>query len=76
LDPGLLTAERLVLATGKESGHRIYLGQGIWGDLTLIYRHGSWQTLDWTFPDYADRPLQSWLTELRSYYKQRLKRLS
>ncbi len=27
IDPGLLTAERLVLATGKNYSHRIYLGE-------------------------------------------------
>ena len=52
LDPGLLTAERLVLATGKNYSHRLYLGQGIFGDLTLIFYKGSFQPLPWTYPDY------------------------
>ncbi len=37
LDPGYLARERLVLATGKNFPHRIYLDHGIYGDLTLIY---------------------------------------
>jgi hypothetical protein len=54
LDPGLITAERLVLATGKNFSHRIYLGKGIWGDLTLLFTKGSFQPLPWTYPDYRD----------------------
>ncbi len=52
LDPGLLSAHNLVLATTKAHAHRIYLGTGIWAELTLIYRHGAYQPLDWTYPDY------------------------
>lgn len=72
LDPGLLSLERLVLATGKNYTHRIYLGQGIWADLTLIYQRGAWQTLPWTFPDYADSEMQAHLFRLRERYRQQL----
>jgi hypothetical protein len=68
LDPGLLTLERLVLATGKNFTHRIYLGAGIWGDLTLIYTKGDWQTLPWTFPDYAGPVMREHLDRIRVLY--------
>jgi hypothetical protein len=71
LDPGLLSLERLVLATGKNYTHRIYLGQGVWADLTLYYQHGAWRSSPWTFPDYASPELQAHLTELREYYRER-----
>ena len=48
-----MARERLVLATGKNFPHRIYLDHGIYGDLTLIYGQGGLRTLPWTFPDYA-----------------------
>lgn len=54
IDPGLMTAERLVLSTGKNYSHRIYLGSGIFGDLTLIFHHGAFQPLPWTYPDYRE----------------------
>ena len=73
LDPGLLCLERLVLATGKNFTHRVYLGQGIFADLTLIFQKGGWQTLPWTFPDYAGSHIQSLLTQMRARYKQRLR---
>ena len=40
LDPGYLVHERLVLATGKNFTHRIYIGRGVYADLTLIYQKG------------------------------------
>lgn len=71
LDPGLITLERLVLATGKNFTHRIYLSQGIWADLTMIYTKGDWKALDWTFPDYASLRIKHHLRIIRNnYYKQ------
>jgi len=74
LDPGLITYERLVLATGKNFTHRIYLGQGIFADLTLIYSKEKWQTLPWTFPDYASQLIQKHLTRIRELYKKQRKK--
>jgi hypothetical protein len=68
LDPGYLNQERLVLATGKNFTHRIYLRSGIWADLTLIYQRGQWVDLPWTFPDYATAEIKDHLTRLRTLY--------
>jgi len=65
LDPGLLSAERLVLATGKNYTHRIYLRDGIYADLTLLYEKGAYRTLPWTYPDYQDPSLLHFLGALR-----------
>ncbi len=48
IDPGYMLYERFVLATGKNFTHRIYIGRGIYADLTLIYTKGSFRdiTLD------------------------------
>ncbi len=73
LDPGLLTLERLVLATGKNFSHRVYLGQGIWADLTLIYARGDWMDLPWTFPDYAAEKTKTHLRAIREIYRRQLK---
>lgn len=73
LDPGLLTQERLVLATGKNFTHRIYLGQGIFGDLTLVFQAGSWQTLPWTFPDYASAGMRHLFDDIRRRYRRDLR---
>lgn len=70
LDPGLLTQERLVLATGKNYAHRVHLGRGIFADLTLVYRGGSWHSLAWTFPDYASAAMREHLDLMRQRYRE------
>ncbi len=52
LDPGLLTEHNLVLATGKDFAHRIYLRDGIYAEVTLRAHGGRLQPLPWTYPDY------------------------
>lgn len=71
LDPGLITAERLVLATGKNFTHRIYLGKAVFADLTLIYQKGDWKALPWTFPDYDSPEIRAVLTQLRQRHLDR-----
>lgn len=73
LDPGYVTQERLVLATGKNFTHRVYLARGIWADLTLIYQGGDWLDLPWTFPDYAAPEMKKHLTRIREMYRDSLK---
>lgn len=68
IDPGYLVHERFVLASGKNYSHRIYLSEGIYADLTLIYHQGSFRKLPWTYPDYADRPMQKALERIRHKY--------
>jgi len=68
IDPGYLSYERFVLASGKNFSHRIYIGHRIFADLTLIYRGGAFEKLPWTYPDYADRPILSFLEQVRSKY--------
>ena len=73
LDPGYLLLERFVLATGKNFAHRIYIGQRVYADLTLIYRKGNFETLEWTYPDYAQPDIQNFLKKAREKYKMDMK---
>ena len=68
IDPGYMLQERFVLATGKNYTHRIYIGMGIYADLTLIYTKGAFQKLPWTYPDYADKKMLAYLELVRSKY--------
>ncbi len=65
IDPGILSVERLVLATGKNFTHRIYLREGIYADLTLIYRKGAYRPLPWTYPDYREPEFLHYLEVMR-----------
>jgi hypothetical protein len=68
IDPGYLVAERLVLATGKNRAHRIYLDRGIYADLTLVFHQKEYRPLPWTYPDYGDARVRGWLGVLRQKY--------
>jgi hypothetical protein len=68
IDPGYMLRERFVLASGKNFSHRIYIGEGIYADLTLIYQKGSFQKLPWTYPDYSDGDMLKFLEQVRNKY--------
>jgi hypothetical protein len=68
IDPGYMLPERFVLASGKNFSHRIYIGLGIYADLTLIYQKGSFQKLPWTYPDYTDQQMLNFLHQVRRKY--------
>jgi len=68
IDPGFMLRERFVLATGKNFAHRIYIGDHIYADLTLIFQKGSFQPLPWTYPDYKATNMQSFLYQVRNKY--------
>ena len=65
LDPGYVSAWHVVLATVKNQAHRIYLGGGIFCEVTLLFRDGSFQGLPWTYPDYLSGPGLDFFTCVR-----------
>ena len=73
IDPGYLLYERFVLATGKNYTHRIYIGQGIYADLTLIFQKGRYRPLPWTYPDYASHEIGDFLMHVRTQYASDIK---
>jgi Domain of unknown function (DUF4416) len=66
LDPGYLAQDKLVLATTKDFYQRLYLGQGIYGEVTLHFRKGGFRYFSWTYPDYNDPPFLKFLTKARA----------
>ncbi len=72
IDPGYVLLERLVLVTFKNFSHRIYLGQGVYAEVTLLFRHGQFQPLPWTYPDYAAPEAREIFLEIRNLYKEQL----
>lgn len=65
IDPGYLDPARLVLATTKDRAHRLYLGDGIYGEITLQWRRDAWQPAEWTYPDYREPHYHAWFAALR-----------
>lgn len=68
IDPGYLLPSRFVLATGKDYSHRIYVGEHIYADLTLMYTRQGFTPLDWTYPDYAGPDIIRFLEQVRAKY--------
>ena len=67
LDPGYIDLGKLVLASTKDHAHRIYLQQGIFAELTLIYTKKHWQPLPWTYPDYQSKEYHEFFDQCRKF---------
>ena len=66
LDPGYLVKDKLVLATTKDFYHRLYLAEGIFGEVTLHFRKGVFRYFSWTYPDYMDPAFLDFLAKARA----------
>ncbi len=73
IDPGYILLERLVLVTFKNYTHRIYLGQGVYAEVTLLFQRHRFVPLPWTYPDYADPKALEFFLSLRQRFKEQLK---
>jgi hypothetical protein len=76
VDPGYLEAGKVVLASTKNAGHRIYLQSGIYGEAALLYYDGAFQACAHTYPDYLWAETLSFFTSLRSVYLDQLRQLA
>ena len=74
LDVGYVGTSKLVLASMKDFAHRVYLGGGVYAEVTLLYRSGRWERLGWTFPDYASPRYHGFLTAAREALRRRIRR--
>jgi len=74
IDPGYVCLEHVILATTKGYTHRPYLREGIYADLTLIYRNKSFQPLEWTYPDYRGEVVIALFNRFRGRYLEDLRR--
>jgi hypothetical protein len=74
IDPGYICLEHVILATTKGYTHRPYLRDGIYADLTLIYRNQSFQPLEWTYPDYRQERNIELFNQFRRRYLEELRK--
>lgn len=74
IDPGYLEAGKVVLASTKNAGHRIFLHSGIYGETTLLYYDRAFQACPHTYPDYLWVETLSFLTSVRSIYLEQLRK--
>ncbi|KAA5540253.1 DUF4416 family protein [Roseiconus nitratireducens] len=72
LDPGYVTQAKLVLATTKNRDHRVYLRDGIFGEITLTYTAKRWVHHRWTYPDYRTEAVAAFATQCRDHLRDHL----
>jgi len=68
LDPGYVDRYRLVLGSTKDAAHRIYLGAGIFAEVTLRFENGHFQPGPHTYPDYAESRTLEFFSRVRARY--------
>jgi hypothetical protein len=73
IDPGYLQLGKFLLATTKDQGHRIYLRDGIYAEVTLRFTAGAFEPWPWTYADYRQPGVLAFLQEVRAYYHDRLR---
>lgn len=76
LDPGYVTYAKVTLATTKDNFHRVYLGKGIYVEVTLHYREKTFRPFDWTYPDFKKDEYIQYFNQLRRDLRERAKKNS
>lgn len=72
IDPGLVGLANLVLASTKEFAHRVYLGAGIYAEVSMLYEDRTFRPLPWTYPDYQREESIRFLNRVRERLKEHI----
>jgi hypothetical protein len=73
LDPGVIEPSKLILATTKNYAHRIYIGEKMYAEVTLVFDKGSWRPLPYTYPDYRQQCYHDFFEKVRKRLLEQLK---
>jgi hypothetical protein len=73
LDPGIVEPSKLVLATTKNFSHRIYIGNKMYAEVTLIFDKGCWRPQAYTYPDYKQQCYFDFFDKVRIRLLEQLK---
>lgn len=69
IDPGYLTLAKIVLASTKDYSHRIYLKNGVYAEVTLIFKKKCFIPHINTYKDYQDQRYLDILLNARRLFK-------
>lgn len=65
IDVGYVAKEQVLLATGKPYSHRIYLSDGVYGELVYFFQNKSFHKVPWTYPDYQHQEKIEFFNSIR-----------
>ena len=73
LDPGYVNLSKVVLLTTKDYSHRIYVRNGIYGEIALEFKNPAkgtkgFQPLPMTYRDYKTQPYLDFFNKMRNIY--------
>ncbi len=68
LDPSHLFTDKFIVSSSRDKPHRLYLGHGVFGELTLMIRQGHFESLPWTYADYLEPEVLNFLSGARRRY--------
>ena len=76
LDPGYVTEAKVVLATTKDYSHRLYIGNGIYAEVTLRYgnKDRSFTPFEYTYLDYCTITYRTMFSHARDLLRTALQR--
>jgi hypothetical protein len=73
IEPGYITSANVVRASAKAAAWRIYLGQGVFGEVALMLRDGGLDPIPWTGEDYRDPEALDFFLAARKRYLEQMK---
>jgi hypothetical protein len=71
IDAGYIHHSQFVLASTKQWGSRIYLKNGIYAEITLLYLNGKFRSWEMTYPNYKTEEYIEELEKIRELYMQK-----
>ena len=73
IDPGYVSAGKLVLATTKNHSHRIHARRGIFEEVALVFNNGSFMPLAHTYPDFRQETHIAVFNTIRDLYAKHIR---
>jgi hypothetical protein len=69
IDPGYMTLSKVVLASTKNYSHRLYIGKGVFAELSLVHVKGKYRPHLFTYSDYSSETSIKIFEEARRFLK-------
>jgi hypothetical protein len=73
IDPGYVHHTQFVLASTKHWANRMYVGRGIFAEITLMFVNGAFRPFEHTYPNYKSKEYIDELTRIRNIYLEKRK---